>query len=136
LREIIPRIVGAIIIVRRSPLVLKFELSSFYSRGDERRLFQSFKEIAAIRGVRGVGRDLLLDIEISSFSKEALRELLALLWRYGIPLAPLRAFAEKKKFGWLNDVQGYWHGDMLAESAASSSSKQPDDETASPFPGA
>lgn len=102
-------------------MILKIELSSFYSRGDERRLFQGFKEIAAIRGVRGVGRDLLLDIEISSLSKEALRELLALLWRYGIPLAPLRAFAEKKKFSWLNDALGFWHCDMFAD---------PDDDAA------
>jgi len=100
-------------------LVLKFELSSFYSRGDERRLFQGFKEIAAIRGVRGVGRDLLLDIEISSLSKEALRELLALLWRYGIPLAPLRALVERKKFSWLNDAQGYWHSAMFADHSVS-----------------
>jgi hypothetical protein len=82
-----------------------------------------FKEIAAIRGVRGVGQDLLLDIEISSLSKEALRELLALLWRYGIPLAPLRALAEKKKFSWLNKAQGFWHGDMFADPCVSSSSK-------------
>lgn len=100
-------------------MLLKIELSSFYSRGDERRLFQGFKDIVAIRDVRGVGRDLLLDIEISSLNKEALRELLALLWRYGIPLAPLRVLATKKKFGWLNDPQGYWHGNMFADASLS-----------------
>jgi hypothetical protein len=114
-------------------MVLTFELSSFYSRGDERRLFQGFKEIAAIREVKGAGRELMLEIQLSSLSSEALRELLALLWRYGIPLAPLHAFAEKKKFGWLNDAQGYWHRDMFTEPAASSCSKQPDDKTASPL---
>ena len=96
-------------------MILKITLSSFYSRGDERRLFLGFKEISAIRSVQGVGRDLLLDIEVATLSKEAMRELLALLWRYGIPLAPLRAFAEKKKFNWLNDTQGYWHSAMFKE---------------------
>jgi hypothetical protein len=94
-------------------MILQLALSSFYSRGDERRLFQGFEEIAAIRNVQGVGRDLLLDIQVAALSKEAMRELLALLWRYEIPLAPLRIFAEKKKFDWLNDSQGYWHSAMF-----------------------
>ena len=94
-------------------MILQIELSSFYSRGDERRLFMGFKEIAAIRGVQGIGGDLLLDIDVARMNKEAMRELLALLWRYEIPLAPLRAFAEKKKFIWLNDPEGYWYNAMF-----------------------
>lgn len=78
-------------------MILKIALSSFYSTGDERRLFMGSKEIAAIRSAQGVGRDLLLDIEVAGLNKEAMRELLALLWRYGIPLTPLRVFAEKKR---------------------------------------
>jgi hypothetical protein len=96
-------------------VILKIALTSFYSQGDERRLFQGFKEISAIRGVQGVGRDLLLDIDAAALNKEAMRELVALLWRYGIPLAPLRPFAEKRKFGWLNDAQGYWYRAMFEE---------------------
>ena len=96
-------------------MILKIALSSFYSRGDERRLFLGFEEISAIRSVKGVGPDLLLDIEVAALNKEAMRELLALLWRYGIPLAPLRTFAEKTKFKWLNDQQGYWYGAMFKQ---------------------
>lgn len=108
-------------------MILQLTLTSFYSRGDERRLFQGFKEIAAIRSIQGVGRDLLLDIEISALTKDAMRELLALLWRYGIPLTPLRTFADKKKFDWLNDSQGYWHSAMFQtdEPAFDSSTKTP-----------
>jgi hypothetical protein len=58
-------------------MILRIALGSFYSRGDERRLFMGFKEIAAIRSVQGVGRDLLLDIEVAALNKEAMRELLA-----------------------------------------------------------
>lgn len=104
-------------------MILQIALGSFYSRGDERRLFQGFKEIPAIRGVQGVGRDLLLDIEIAALNKEAMRELLALLWRYGLPLTPLRVLAEKKKFSWLNDSQGYWHGAMFDAIDPASGSK-------------
>lgn len=94
-------------------MILKIALGSFYSRGDERRLFFGFKEISAISSVEGIGRDLLLDIEIDVLDKESMRELLALLWRYQIPLAPLRVFAEKQKFAWLKDEQGYWYGQMF-----------------------
>ena len=96
-------------------MILKIELTRFYSRGDERRLFLGFKEIVAIRSIRGVGRDLLLDIELAALGKGAMVELIALLWRYGIPLAPLRAFAEKNKYSWLNDPQGYWYSAMFKE---------------------
>ena len=96
-------------------MILSIALGSFYSRGDERRLFMGFKDIAAIRRVQGVGRDLQLDIEVAALSKEAVRELVALLWRYGIPLAPLRAIAGKKKFAWLNGPQGYWHDAMFKD---------------------
>ncbi|WCM87849.1 hypothetical protein [Acidovorax sp. NCPPB 3576] len=98
-------------------MILQIALGNFYSRGDERRLFQGLEEIIAIRSVRGVGRYLLIDIGISALDKEAMCELLALLWRYEIPLAPLRALAEKKKFDWLNDSQGYWHSAMFKNQA-------------------
>ena len=96
-------------------MIVKIALGSFYSRGDERRLFQGFQEISGINSVQGVGRDLLLDIRVGALNKDAMRELLALLLRYGIPLAPMRVFAEKKKFDWLNDVQGYWHACMFKD---------------------
>ena len=99
-------------------MILKIALSSFYSTGDERRLFMGFKEIVAIRSAQGVGRDLLLDIEVAGLNKEAMRELLALLWRYGIPLTPLRVFAEKKKFAWLSDPQGYWYSAMFKDATS------------------
>jgi hypothetical protein len=94
-------------------MLVKIALGSFYSIGDERRLFQGFKEIAAIESVQGVGRDLHLTIKVSDLNKEMMREFLALLWRYGIPLEPLRPFADKKKFVWLNDTQGYWYENMF-----------------------
>ena len=106
-------------------MILQIALSSFYSKGDERRLFQGFKEIAAIRIVQGIGPDLLLDIQVATLNKEGMRELLALLWRYGIPLTPLRMLAEKKKFDWLNDSQGYWHSAMFTANKKKSVNKTP-----------
>jgi hypothetical protein len=57
-------------------------------------------------------RAVLLNIELGSF------------YSRGDELAPLRAFAEKKKFSWLNDARGYWHSDMFAEHSVSAPSKR------------
>jgi hypothetical protein len=102
-------------------MILQIALNSFYSRGDERRLFQGFNEIAAIRNVQGVGRDLLIDIKITNLTNEDMRELLALLWRYKMPLTPLQIFAAKKRFHWLNDTRGYWHTAMFKSTKAATS---------------
>jgi hypothetical protein len=92
---------------------LEIDLSVFYAKGDERRFFQGLSEISAIKDVRGVGRGLIIQVDIRSLNKEALRELIALLWRYGISLSPLRVLAENKKFVWLNDVGFYWYKSMF-----------------------
>jgi len=94
-------------------MIFEITLSRFYSRGDERRLFQGLNDISAIENIQGVGKNLLLTIKVNSLNKGSMRELLALLWRYGIPLMPLRSLAEKTKFSWLNDEQGYWYGSMF-----------------------
>lgn len=94
---------------------IEITLKSFYSMGDERRFFQGLKEISSITEVCGVGRNLIIKIQMRSFSKDNLRELLALLWRYSISLAPLKVFADKKKFLWLNDSRCYWYKSMFKE---------------------
>jgi len=86
--------------------------------GDERRFFQGLKEIAAIRHIQGVGRGLLIDIDIRYLNKDALWDLIALLWRYEIPLTPLQELATRKRFAWLRDERFYWHKSMFDPSRA------------------
>jgi len=92
---------------------VEIALGCFYSQGDERRFFEGLNEIEAIKSVNGVGVNLIVSIEMRLLNKEALRELMALLWRYGIPLAPLYQLAERKKYAWLNDERGYWHQSLF-----------------------
>jgi hypothetical protein len=94
---------------------IEIQLPAFYSPGDERRLFQGFKEIDCIKRVEGIGRGLNLDITLNCLSKEKLFELIALLWRYQIDVSPLRSLAEKnKKFAWLAGTHFYWHASMFS----------------------
>ncbi|BBE51950.1 hypothetical protein OYT1_ch2437 [Ferriphaselus amnicola] len=97
---------------------LEISLTTFYSIGDERRFFQGLKDIEAIKEIRGVGRGLIIKIEMKALNKEMLRELIALLWRYGISLAPLKVFASNnKKFTWLDDERCYWYKSMFETEA-------------------
>lgn len=97
---------------------IEIRLSSFYSLGDERRFFKALTEITAIKNVQGVGRGLLMDIDLRYLSEEALLDMIALFWRYGIILVPLQALATRKRFAWLSDEQAYWHKSMFGKSPA------------------
>jgi hypothetical protein len=97
-------------------LQIEINLGRFYALSDERRLFQGFDDIAAITELRGVGRNLLVDIDLRRLSKDDLLDLIALLQRYGIPLAPLSDLATKKRFSWLNDPETYFYPSMFKSS--------------------
>jgi hypothetical protein len=93
---------------------MKIEIShtTFYSNGDEQRLFQGFGEIGSIKSVTGCGRSLIIDMDLSRLTKSQMRELLALLWRYGISLKPFRFLGSKDRFSWLNEKSSYWYNSM------------------------
>ena len=97
---------------------IEIQLTTFYSHGDERRFFQGLNEVDCINNVRGVGRGLVFDVNLSRLGREKVFELIALLWRYQIDLTPLRVLAENnKKFTWLSEAKFYWHASMYSHSA-------------------
>ncbi|MCA1247168.1 hypothetical protein [Massilia sp. MS-15] len=98
---------------------LRIRLQGFYSPGDERRFFDGLLGLAGVAGCRGEGRDLLVALDLRRLNRDAMRELVALLWRYRIGLAPLRALAGKARFAWLDDPRAYWHAAMFGAGAAS-----------------
>jgi hypothetical protein len=92
---------------------LEIELNTFYSKGDERRFFQGLNDIPAIKEIRGVGTGLVIQVDLRHLTKDALRELIALLWRYEISLYPLRILTNNNKFVWLSEKKFYWHSSMF-----------------------
>jgi len=95
---------------------IRIRLSSFYSHGDESRFFNGLKENSAVKDVRGIGRDLIIRLKKRSLDQAAARDLIALLWRYGITLKPLRRLSREKKLVWLHDKDGYWYKSMFSAS--------------------
>ena len=88
-------------------------LQVFYSQGDESRLFAALEAFAAVCKIRGVGRGIDVKLDIRRLSRESLRDLIALLYRYRIPLRPLGVLADRRRFAWLNDPLKYWHRSMF-----------------------
>jgi len=94
---------------------VRINLGVFYSPGDERRFFAGFSGNPAIAGVCGMGQQLELTLIQRHLNHEALRDLIALLWRYHIPLSPLSPLANGARFTWLSDEKWYWHQSMFDE---------------------
>jgi hypothetical protein len=99
---------------------IDFELSKFYSHGDEARFFSGLKDIRAVKDVVGVGRGIQVDLDTRLLSRESLWDLISLLWRYQIPLRPLAVLSKRNRFLWIKDSRFYWHESMFEEEKASS----------------
>ena len=86
---------------------LEIDSSSVYyfSNLDEDHFFRWALEIPCVTSVdRG-----LISIETESVSEHELRELLALLTRYGLSIEPLRQLVNSSNEQWFNDPQKYWN---------------------------
>lgn len=72
----------------------------FYSRGDEDVFFTWAKSIPAVKDIFGESDEIILSIKSAGIDDESLRELIALLYRYKIPLHQLAKLKnEKTKIG-------------------------------------
>jgi hypothetical protein len=94
---------------------IAIDLAMFYSKGDERRFFQGLRDNPAISSFKGVGHQLQISLVLGRLNQDAIRDLIALFWRYEIVLRPLAQLAEKERFAWLRDDSGYWYESMFKE---------------------
>ncbi|QJQ00945.1 hypothetical protein [Herbaspirillum rubrisubalbicans] len=59
---------------------VEIALGTFYHSRDEDRLFRGFEKNRAIKKVEGVGRNLILSIEMKKLNREELSDLFSLLF--------------------------------------------------------
>ena len=71
-----------------------FETTIYWSEGDERAHFDWLSRVGCVRGVRGVGKRLFLDIDHANVTPDDARELNAVYRRYGGDLEQLKAIQE------------------------------------------
>ena len=84
---------------------------TFGSQLDEKHLFSWASAIPCV--VRWE-QDTLV-VRSSRISEENLRELLALFWRYKIPMAQLAQFRSKKNMTWFASPKAYWHEKVFGQ---------------------
>ena len=87
--------------------VIKCRKIRFYSQLDEAMFFDALKKMSAVRKIEGRGWDLNLSVP-SRLSEKALRDLLALFFRYRIDMRQLAPFLTEKNRAWFHSPETYW----------------------------
>ena len=88
---------------------LKAQKVRFFSRIDERIFFDWLKMLPCVSNVEGKGDALFIRVLESKVDECALRDLLALFWRYKIGMKQLAAFDKKEFADWFHSKGAYWY---------------------------
>ena len=81
----------------------------FYSPKDEACFFEWAQSIPNVKEVYGHLHDIVLVLRTNRLSNESFRELLALFYRYKVPMAQLAPFESDRNSKWLRSKEAYWY---------------------------
>jgi hypothetical protein len=87
--------------------ILKCHAVEYCSLLDEEIFFYALKRISAVEKIEGAGSDLLIKVR-SKPSKQGLRELLGLFFRYEIDMSQFAVFETKQNAAWFRAPSAYW----------------------------
>jgi hypothetical protein len=87
--------------------ILRYHAVTFYSQLDEKLFFEGLGAIAAVSKIEGEGSDILVHVQ-SRPSATALRDLLAISFRYGVDMKQLAQFVTPQNRGWFRRRGMYW----------------------------
>ena len=85
----------------------------FFSDVDEANLFGWFKQIPAVKEVRGKGRELSVAVSLKGADEEGIRELIAVFQRYGLDMKELAKFDVPEFSEWFRNPKAYWHDQVF-----------------------
>jgi hypothetical protein len=83
--------------------------ATFYSQTDEASFFAWLKSIPGVTSVVGDHRGLVASFRSSRLSKVALWDLLALYFRYDLPMQSLARFETPQNRAWFCKPEMFWH---------------------------
>jgi len=86
---------------------------TFYSKGDEDAFFGWAHNIPAVKKVFGEVDEIVLSIDSASIEDNSLRELIALLYRYHLPLNQLAIFKNKSNQEWFHSENKFWYSGVF-----------------------
>jgi hypothetical protein len=88
---------------------------TFYSQTDEASFFSWLESIPGVTGVVGEHCSLVVTLRSNRLSKAALWNLLALHYRYNIPMKSLARFETKENTLWFRKPKMYWHAKVFGK---------------------
>jgi hypothetical protein len=81
----------------------------YFSQLDEDSFFGWVQQIPCIKSVEGG----FLHIRSRRLSEPDLRDLIAVMYRYELPMAQLQQFLNERNEGWFKSPKMYWHKKVL-----------------------
>jgi hypothetical protein len=81
---------------------------TYYSQLDETAFFKWLESIAGVKKVVGTRDGLMVSLRSSRLSEPALRDLIALHFRYGLPMHRLAEFETPQNRSWFRAPHMYW----------------------------
>ena len=100
------------------PSLLIYE-GSYYSQLDERAFFSWLESISGVLKATGSPNGLVVSLRSSKLSESSIRNLLALHWRYRLPMGALASLLTKSNEHWFADPGAYWHEAVFGPQAVS-----------------
>lgn len=86
---------------------------TFYSKGDEDAFFSWAQKIPAVKEVFGEIDEIVLSIGSASIEDSSLRELIAFLYRYNLPLHQLAIFKNSSNQEWFHNENKFWYSGVF-----------------------
>jgi hypothetical protein len=87
----------------------------YYSPGDEAAFFRWLESIPGVARVVGTSDGLVVRLRSRTLSESALRELLALHFRYDLPMQSLAQFETPKNRRWFRARDTYWYARVFTK---------------------
>jgi hypothetical protein len=89
---------------------------TYYSQADEDAFFDRLNGLRCIKSVRGAPDGLHVALSRTPTEMQ-LRELIALLYRYGLDMTPLAALRTERNAAWFaKDRRMFWHARVFGKS--------------------
>jgi hypothetical protein len=96
---------------------------TYYWQSDEAAFYQWLQSIPGVTAVVGKTEGLVVTLRSKRLSRMALRDLLALHFRYGLPMHALAQFETSENRSWFRDPKAYWHSKVFGKQAARSNKR-------------
>jgi hypothetical protein len=96
---------------------------TYYSQLDEASFFKWLGSIAGVKKVVGTPNGLTVSLRSSRLSQPALRDLIALHFRYNLPMHTLATFETPANSSWFRAPHMYWHDRIFGKAAVRSKNR-------------